>query len=444
MSGISDALLSSADHLRGLGRALAIIQSNVGNASTPGYARQDLASSESITAAGGVQQQSSRNDYAEQAVRRQNALLGRYDESSSVLRLIEPTFGVSGEAGLPKAISDLFATFSGLTASPNDTRSRQLVLDRAAQLGRAFNTAAKTLQNIEGGSRSQVTASVDSINRLATLVRDFNVRRADNAAIATDPAVDARLYETLENISEFADVQAIRQNDGSLTLLLGGQTALVVGEKFFPIQADLASGPTVAIRDSTGADVTSHVTSGRLSGALTAVNQQLPSYRNGLDQLAQGLADSVNTALAAGVDINGAAGAPLFSYQPPNIAATLASTGITTAELAAATPAAPGGNGNALILSALETQPIISGLSFAGFYGNLAAVVGRDLADVGENRSVQQQLLAQARSQRSEGQGVSLDEEAVRLVEYQRAYQATARLVTALQELTETTINMIR
>jgi flagellar hook-associated protein 1 FlgK len=444
MAGISDALFSSADHLRGLGRALAIIQGNVGNASTPGYARQDLVSNESITAAAGLQQQSSRNNYAEQAVRRQNALLGRYDQASSVLRLVEPTFGISGDAEIPKAISNLFATFSGLTASPNDTRSRQLVLDRAAQLGRAFNSAAKTLQNIEGESRSQVTASVDSINRLAALVRDFNVRRADNVAIASDPAVDARLYETLEHISEFADVQALRQSDGSLTLLLGGQTALVVGERFFPIQADLTSGPLVAIRDSTGADVTSHVTSGRLSGALTAVNQQLPSYQNGLDQLARGIADAVNAALGSGVDINGAPGAPLFTYQPPNIAATLATTGITTAQLAAATPAAPGGNGNALILSGLETKPTINGLTFAGFYGNLAAVVGRDVADASDNRSVQQQLLAQARSQRSESQGVSLDEEAVRLIEYQRAYQATAKMVTVLQQLTETTINMIR
>lgn len=42
MSGISDALSSSANNLRNLNRSLNIIQSNVGNASTPGYARQDV------------------------------------------------------------------------------------------------------------------------------------------------------------------------------------------------------------------------------------------------------------------------------------------------------------------------------------------------------------------------------------------------------------------
>ena len=56
---------------------------------------------------------------------------------------------------------------------------------------------------------------------------------------------------------------------------------------------------------------------------------------------------------------------------------------------------------------------------------------------------MQKQLLAQARAQRSESSGVSLDEEAIRLVEYQRAYQATAKLVSVLDQLSQVTIDMI-
>ena len=103
----------------------------------------------------------------------------------------------------------------------------------------------------------------------------------------------------------------------------------------------------------------------------------------------------------------------------------------------------PGGNGNALALAGLETAPTVNGLTFAGAYGALVAAVGRDSADATDNRALRQQLLAQARSQRSESSGVSLDEEAIRLVEYQRAYQAMAKLVTALDQMTETTLNLI-
>jgi flagellar hook-associated protein 1 FlgK len=442
MSGISDALNSSSSHLASLGRSLAIIQSNVGNASTPGYARQDLgAALDSLSSEG--QQQSSRDEFAEQAVRRQNSQLGHFDQLSSLLGQVEVNFGASSDAEIPKSIGNLFATFSALTANPNDSGFRQVILDRAAQLGRAFNSTAVALENIRSDTRQQVSSSVDTINHLAGLVRDFNISQITNGGTA-NPNVDAKLHATLEQLSEFADVQALKQSDGSITLLLGGQTPLVVGGNQYQIQADLASSPTVKIRDSSGADVTSLVTGGRLSGGLETINQRIPSYQTGLNQLAQGIADTVNAALAAGIDSSGNPGAALFTYtSPANAAASLASTGITTGQLAAAAPAAPGGNGNALALSALQTSPTVNGFTFAGFYGNLSAVVGRDVANAQDNQSTQKQLLAQARAHRTESSGVSLDEEAVRLVEYQRAYEATAKLVSVLDQLSADTLNMI-
>src|SRR4051812_17012459 len=103
MPGITDALIASANHMRELSRSLTVIQSNVGNASTPGYARQDLVAQDTGFGDVFVRQQSSRDEYAEQAVRQQNALLGRFDQLSSVLRLVEPSFGASNDAGIPKA-----------------------------------------------------------------------------------------------------------------------------------------------------------------------------------------------------------------------------------------------------------------------------------------------------------------------------------------------------
>jgi flagellar hook-associated protein FlgK len=188
-----------------------------------------------------------------------------------------------------------------------------------------------------------------------------------------------------------------------------------VGQNVYPVQADLTSGPSVKIRVSRRRY---HLADnrGRLSGALQTVNQLLPSYRDGLNQLAQGIADAVNATLTAG-STPMAIRAPLFSYQPPNIAKTLAATSITAGQLAAATPGGPGGNGNTLALANLETSPAINGLTFSGFYGNLAAGVGRNVADARDSQSVQQQLLAQARPANSPE---FHRREAVRLVEYQR------------------------
>src|SRR5207245_988109 len=143
-----------------------------------------------------------------------------------------------------------------------------------------FNSTAASLGNTLADARQQVSASVDSINRLAGLIRDFNTSPRNSSGILSDPNVDAKLHAALEQLSEFANIQTLRQSDGSLTVLLDGQTPLVVGAQQYRIQVDATSSPTESIRDSNGADITSQISAGRLGGGLQAVNQLLPSYQN--------------------------------------------------------------------------------------------------------------------------------------------------------------------
>jgi flagellar hook-associated protein 1 FlgK len=443
MSGISDALHSTANRLLGLERSLAVIEGNVNNASTPGYARQDLGMGSDVTSLE-FESKSSRDQAAEVAVRRQNSQLGHFDQLASALAMVESSFGAGGDSGIPKSISALFATFSALSINPNDLGARQQVLDRAAQLARTFNGAAASLATYIADGRRQISATVDGINHLAGLVRDYNISQRNNSGGVNSPSVDASLNATLEELSELADVQAVRQSDGSITLLLNGQSTLLVGENLYEIQADTTSSPTVAIRDASGTDITDRISGGRLGGGLKAVNQLLPGYLTGLDQLAQGIPNQVNGQLAAGVDAFGNPGAPLFSFSIPGAAATLSFTGIGPGELAAAQAGAAAGNGNALALAGLETGAVLNGLTFARFYGSLAAGVGRDVADSRDNLDFQRQLVAQARAHRADTSGVSLDQEAIRLVEYQRAYEATAKLVAILDQMSQETIDMLR
>jgi flagellar hook-associated protein 1 FlgK len=157
-------------------------------------------------------------------------------------------------------------------------------------------------------------------------------------------------------------------------------------------------------------------------------------------------ADSVNNLLAGGLDRNGQAPAlNLFTYDESIGAAyTLAVTAITPDQIAAASAGAPGSNGNAIALAQLASQPTVNGFSFIEFYGALGARLGRDLNSARENRDVQIQLVTQARTLREQASGVSLDEEAAKVIQYQRSYQAASKLVGVLDELTLTLINLIR
>ncbi|MBL8234262.1 MAG: hypothetical protein JNL98_37545, partial [Bryobacterales bacterium] len=83
-------------------------------------------------------------------------------------------------------------------------------------------------------------------------------------------------------------------------------------------------------------------------------------------------------------------------------------------------------------------------VSFTEFYGQLGARIGRDLVRVRNGAALQEQLANQARALREQQSGVSLDEEAARLIEAQRAYQANAQLFKVLNELTDTLIGLMR
>jgi len=125
-------------------------------------------------------------------------------------------------------------------------------------------------------------------------------------------------------------------------------------------------------------------------------------------------------------------------------AGTIPVNDLTTTDLAGASAGAPGGNGNALALADLGRSRDLDNFSFGQFFGNMAGKVGRSLTNARNDENTQGLLLSQPRNLRSSESEVSLDEEAANLVAYQRQYEANAELVRILNQLTETTINIIR
>jgi flagellar hook-associated protein 1 len=162
----------------------------------------------------------------------------------------------------------------------------------------------------------------------------------------------------------------------------------------------------------------------------------------------------VNGLLTAGNIADGApptTGLPLFTYgaDPTAIARTLSAAPLQTADLAAIAPGPPYvSNGVPLALSDLASPQNaadrIDGSSFAQFYGFLAGRAGSALSDAQSRLAVEQSAVAQTKNLRDRMSGVSLDEEAAILIQFQRAYEATSRLIVILDQLSQDTINILQ
>ena len=452
MGSLFGSLNAAAGSMRAFERALNAVQNNVTNASTPGYARQvQTLNARRFSAedrlAGGVDPGdviSMRADYAEKTVRRQQHSFGFSAQKRSDLAQMESIFPIAEGTGINGALSKLYESFSLLTVSPNDASVRQVVLDRAGELANEFRTAAVGLTDAAAASDQTARSLVSRINSIASQIRDINVERRRNFQASKDAGLDAQLHAALEELAEYVDLNTVTQDDGSVTVLIGGQTPITIGDQLRPISVDFASGVTT-VYDADGKDITGQIKQGRLGASIEVKNTVAPALMSDLDRLAQSVADRVNGLLAGGLDRNGAPPIrDLFSYDPVlGAARTIQVTDITPQEIAAASVGAPGGNGNALELAALAGSYEIDGLTFSQYFGNLSAKVGRQLARALGDQQAQEQLLSQARALRSETSGVSLDNEAAQLIQLQRGYQATAKLLTVLNDLTGEVLGLI-
>lgn len=214
------------------------------------------------------------------------------------------------------------------------------------------------------------------------------------------------------------------------------------------------SGLSNVIVDIPGArtDVTASLRGGNLGGLLGARDDVAATVQAQLDQLATDLTARFNAAHAASFDINGVAGGAFFTVSASpgaSAAATLDVDPALAADpalLAASSTGAIGDGGGASALAGVlnGASVALGGTTPAGFYGTVLASVGGDAATTDAVLTSEGQVLEGLKDLSDSVSGVSLDEEAINLIQFQRSYEAAARFINVLDEVTRTALNLGR
>ena len=95
-------------------------------------------------------------------------------------------------------------------------------------------------------------------------------------------------------------------------------------------------------------------------------------------------------------------------------------------------------NRNALALSAIQSKALLVNGSLQDHYSGIVEQVGAKAATGKINLTASESVLTSTKASMASIIGVNLDEEAARLVQYQQAYQASARLISTSQTLFNT------
>lgn len=440
-----------------------VVSENIANVNTPGYSRQRvvLETAPPTTANGfplgtGVRIQTVERYYdalLQKQLVNASTTSGYDNTKSQVLQQVEPVFNEVAQNGLGDAITGFFNAWQDLTLNPAGTAERQAVISQGKILADQFNYTSKTLQSaITQQDESLVPLVGDAtnkgtINTILTSIAQLNgqIKNTEMVSGNANEMRDQRDY-LVRQLSGYIGVSYTENSDGTTDIAtnIGGTNyQLVTGSNAATFSSQVNAG--TGLHDITlqqvgaGSAVTVTPTTGQLGAILTMRDTTIQGYLNQVDSLATSIATAVNDQQALGYDLTNAAGIAFFN--PATSAASIAvNPALTTDKIAASgSLGVHGDNSNALLMAQLNNTN-----GYSDTYNALVAQIGVDVQASKTKLSQDDAFMKQLTTLRDSNSGVSLDEELVTLIQYQKSYQASAKLITTASDMMDTVINMVR
>jgi len=455
MSSLFGTLSIALSGLRASQGALDVTTNNVANANTPGYSRQRsvLVQSDpvvigSVTYGQGVELskvESLRDSVLEVQIQQEAQQQGQLNAFLAGMKQVEVQFTAS-QSDLGTQFSNFFSSLSQLSANPSDLSLRQGVLTAAGNLSNTFNNTAANLTSQRQNLDLNVTQDVQQVNSLTTQIADLNgqIQSSQNLGRDASSFVDQRDV-LIEKLSSLVDVSSIRSDNG-IALTTSNGTPLVDGMRSFSLSTQVDPSGVQHIYSGT-TDITAKLSSGELAGLIQIRDQKVPGLLSDLDTLAAGFSTAINTAQQSGYDLTGQAGGNLFSAPPSGGAGAASAMSVVLTDpagIAASSDGSSGSNGNVAALLAVHDQAVADGKTPSEFYSNLVFSVGNDISNASADSDASQLVMQQLQNQRGSVSGVSLDEEAANLIQFQQSYEAAARVITAINDVLDATISLGR
>lgn len=442
----ADLLSIASSGARAAKAALDVTANNISNASSEGYVRRSVSVSElaansvgssptSINLAGvrvtGVVRNA--DSFRQSEVRRTGADAARADAEVNGLENIESAVE---QTGAYESIVNFEGALQQLLSDPTDTSLRASVMEQGRNLAETLNVASSSLDAVRDGLLFEAQDGVDNINLISSELAKVNLRltRASDASSDQSSLLDRR-DSLLQQLSDKVGISTSFGTNGVVSVKLGNASgpALVTGGTPATFSMSAAADGTLSFAVD-GTAVT--LSSGALAGKNQALSE-LSTTRGKLDQIAANVVDVVNTAQANGVDLQGNAGQSLFSGTS---AADIAMIATGSSALATAPAGSAANSRDSSNLSALQTA--LTTADPAGSMNSLLFDISSAVAGRSVTRDALTSVASTAKIALQTQAGVDLDREAVNLVRFQQAFQASGRVMQVASDIFDSILSI--
>ncbi|HEY4828569.1 MAG TPA: flagellar hook-associated protein FlgK [Solirubrobacteraceae bacterium] len=443
--------------LSGLEAAQAAIDTtgqNIANASTPGYSRQQVNLTErsplTIPALSSYTGQGSqlgagvditsitriRDTFLDSQYRSQNSQTSADNTNAQILGQAQASLNEPTSSGLSSVLDTFFQGFNTYSTASNQDGSTQTIIGDGQAVADSLNTLSGQITTLQ----SQVTQQYDTLtdptsgavasdaNSIAQL--NVQIAQAQSAGLNANDLEDQR-DNAIDDLSQYSNVYVSTQSNGMVNVSFGN--AASAAQNGTTDATPLVDGGTVNLSQNLS-DSNLSGSSGTLGSLLglydsTTGTGTLSNYLTTLNGVANQLVTTVNGAISS-ADSQGATATPFFDPS----GTTAATIAVNPSLSSTSTP-----------YTAAEASAVnaLSGGSAEQTYQAFVTQVGGDVQSAQNSQSTSQSLLTAIGNQRQSVSGVSLDEEMTNLIQFQQAYQASARVESTINDTFTSLLSMV-
>ena len=364
-------------------------------------------------------------------------------------RMKEPgTDAVSGQ------LTSFWASWQAVSNTPGDAGPAATLLQGATTLAQSIGDGYRGLDTQWSQTRSQADMLAGEVNSTSAQVADLNdkIRSSAASGVPSSALIDQRNTLTAR-LSQLVGGTVRDLPDGGNEILLGGNvlvsgsqvnTVNVTGPTSMgaanvsgagPVQLEWAKRPGMPV-DFDGGQLagTLSVLAPANGGTGGVIAETAAEY----NRLAANLADQVNAVHTTAYTADGTPGGPFFSYTPGQAAATLA---VVPKDVTGIAASASNVNGNDGSMADKISQLGIGPGSPDAQWTKTVLTTGTAARTALQQDVAAGTALTNAVTVQQSNASVDIDEENVNLLAYQHAYQAAARVMTAIDESLDVLIN---
>lgn len=475
--------MSKLNAILGMGRksmqtsqkGLQTVSHNIANKNTEGYSRQRVEQQSSPPIGSGKTQmgtgatvkavRSIKNDFLEKQIQNETEKLGYQNSRSENLTRVEQVFNEQINKGLNRFIGEFFNSFRELATSPESAASRTLVRESGKALVNDFRRVNDQLVSIQEDIDRQIENEVQLINSMTSEIASLN-EKISVVEIQGRNANDERDRRDLllKQLGDKIDIKYTENEVGQVNVMAGSNATLVSGftsselltqpsakfegHRYGALKIILQPSETTA-----PVEVTNQFKGGRIGAALEVRDDYVEGLLNELDEVAYSVNTEVNKIHIDGIDRNNRNGVLFFDLLKggkDNAAANMQLNETIEKDpsriTAGMTANGPGDNRIANRIADIQNKKsLLDGTaSIDDFYTSMVGKVAVTVNKANMTAEHQNGIVDQLKNIRESISGVSLDEETTKMIELQKSFDASARVIRTADEMFDTVLNLKR